>query len=355
MKKIELKRKLKFILKHLDRFYYRLVLIIKFGFSNKNGNRIILLNTPIHGNLGDQAITIAELFFFNKYFPGITLIEVNEKLWSYEQMRIIQRININDLILIHGGGYLGSIWRSVAESAMKMISSFPDNYKIILPQTAYYSNLDQDIMMSDSLFYKNQNKLYFCARDKSTYNILVDKQNVEESRVFFVPDIVTSMKYTKVSKKRKGVLFILRTDKEKTSKDDVIKTLIIKLKKEGIKFTVSDTIYKYFIPFLRKRIVYQKLKEFSKYEIVITDRLHGMYFSAISSTPCIAMNNISKKVEGGFFWIKDLGYIKLSDNEDLIYNQVNELRNIVVNEYDNTHQLKNFENLVKLLKKILNN
>ena len=48
--------------------------------------------------------------------------------------------------------------------------------------------------------------------------------------------------------------------------------------------------------------------------VVITDRLHGMVFCAITKTPCIVTKSLDHKVTGTYEWIKDLNYIKLVDN-----------------------------------------
>lgn len=68
----------------------------------------------------------------------------------------------------------------------------------------------------------------------------------------------------------------------------------------------------------REEKVQAKLEEFSNAKLVITDRLHGMVFSALAGTPCIAIDNVSKKVSGVYNWISYLDYIKVVESEDLI-------------------------------------
>jgi pyruvyl transferase EpsI len=51
-------------------------------------------------------------------------------------------------------------------------------------------------------------------------------------------------------------------------------------------------------------------------ELVITDRLHGMIFCAITSTPCIVMSNYNYKVSGVYEWIKDLKYVSFLELDD---------------------------------------
>ncbi len=55
----------------------------------------------------------------------------------------------------------------------------------------------------------------------------------------------------------------------------------------------------------------RKFDEFRRARLVITDRLHGMIFAAITGTPCIALNNSSGKVEGVWsLWLQHLDYVK---------------------------------------------
>lgn len=49
---------------------------------------------------------------------------------------------------------------------------------------------------------------------------------------------------------------------------------------------------------------------------MITDRLHGMIFCAITGTPCVVINSKSPKVRDCYEWIKDLDYIQFCDDID---------------------------------------
>lgn len=57
-----------------------------------------------------------------------------------------------------------------------------------------------------------------------------------------------------------------------------------------------------------------KLSEFSSVKLVITDRLHGILFCAITGTQCIVINSRSPKVRGCYEWIEHLDYICLVDD-----------------------------------------
>ena len=61
-----------------------------------------------------------------------------------------------------------------------------------------------------------------------------------------------------------------------------------------------------------RKCVIDKLQEFSTARLVITDRLHGMVFAAITGTACIAFRNYNYKIEGTYEWIEYLQYIQFS-------------------------------------------
>ncbi len=66
----------------------------------------------------------------------------------------------------------------------------------------------------------------------------------------------------------------------------------------------------------REKTLQSKLNEFGSAKIVICDRLHAMIFAAITKTPCIAFDNVSKKVSGVYKWIEGLDYVKCVNNLD---------------------------------------
>ena len=69
----------------------------------------------------------------------------------------------------------------------------------------------------------------------------------------------------------------------------------------------------------RLELVRIKMQRFAESQIVITDRLHGMVFAALTGTPCMVFANNHHKVMGTYDWISYLPYIKYaSDVEDAI-------------------------------------
>ena len=66
----------------------------------------------------------------------------------------------------------------------------------------------------------------------------------------------------------------------------------------------------------RTQILDKFMGEIGGKELVITDRLHGMIFCAITGTPCVVINSKSPKVRGCYEWIKHLDYIRFADKAE---------------------------------------
>ena len=114
-------------------------LIIVLVKSIFNKNKIYLFGTPIHGNIGDQAILIAEEEFLKNNFPNHKLICIESSIVSRFN-RIIRRIVGNSTILIQGGGFLGSLWLNEEKMFRRTLEDYPNNTIIVFPQTIYFSN-----------------------------------------------------------------------------------------------------------------------------------------------------------------------------------------------------------------------
>ena len=100
---------------------------------------------------------------------------------------------------------------------------------------------------------------------------------------------------------------------------------------------------------VRKEIVEEKLNQFKKSEIVITDRLHGMIFATITGTPCIALSNYNYKVKGTYEWIKHLEYIKFTEDINEIPNLINELKLLKGSKYDNSFIQEYYNSIYELI------
>ncbi len=287
-----------------------------YNFIKEHSDKKIILLLGVHeyGNIGDHAISLAERTFLNHYFPDEIIVEIptscfipNIKKYSSLQFKQLT-------IVIHGGGYLGNLWISEETMLRRVIQNFQNNKIVVFPQSIFFTK-DKDGRKQEKItkkIYNSHKNITFFIRDKSFSLLKNEILNNSNKYVFNVPDIVLFLNRSENIKERHGILFVFRNDKEKITNDKELSNLKEKALKTGENVNFSDTCVNYMIPpELGKYITKEKFDEFKEYKLIITDRLHGMIFACITGTPCIALDNISKKVQGVYeLWLKNISYIK---------------------------------------------
>ena len=148
------------------------------------------------------------------------------------------------------------------------------------------------------------------AREEISYKNMMQLH----SNVKLIPDMVLSLKRTN-NFKRNGCLLCLRNDCEKTLNENDQNSILKQVQTIFTNINRTDTCLDHSVS-IEDRTYYldNKFNEFCSTELVITDRLHGMLFAAISNTPCIVINSLSPKLVGCYEWIRCLDYIKFIDN-----------------------------------------
>lgn len=318
--------------------------------KNTNKQKFILIDTPVHGNLGDQAIVEAELKFLRENFVNIPLFEITQEEYICLNTKIHKFINEQDIILIQGGGFIGTIWLNEEIILEKILLDFKNNPIIIFPQTIYFKNDNNGNkqLKKFNTVLSNIKNIHIFVRDRNSYKFALNNLNIPIEKFSLVPDMVSYLSGWKFSDKQNIAIFCLRKDKEKVLDDFFIEHLKQDLSNKGLKIITTDTCVnkKIIIPITRKKLIYNKLYEFSKAHIVITDRMHGMMFSVITGTPCIAFDNISKKVSGACKWFEYIKYLKYIPNKTIPDNTIESLLSNNKNNYNND-KLNNYYKLIK--------
>lgn len=279
--------------------------------KNLDLNTSLYILTPTHGNLGDHAIAQASIELFQK--NSINFFEISDR--ELYLLQKYNRLNIMDkrVILVHGGGFLGTLWFNAELLLRAIIINNPNSKIIVMPNTIYYEDNDYGRRELDKSLeiYNAHPSLTIYAREQLSYDFMKPLYN----DVRLVPDMVLSMNQSTISSKRNGCLLCLRNDIERTRSDEDEKTVIDQVKELfGNRVTYTDMAQPYKINSNQRRIeLEKKYSMFRNSELVITDRLHGMIFSAITGTPCIVINSKSPKVMGCYDWISNLPYIKVID------------------------------------------
>lgn len=317
-------------------------------FKKVHKHSIFLIFTPEHANLGDHAIAFSEIKILEK--NKFNFFEITGKsLYILHQYKYLSLLD-GSFILVNGGGNLGMLWPEIEKMNRIIISTLTKSVIFILPNSIYYENsYGGNRQLAESREIYNKHKLlHLYARENISFEIM--KKNY--CNVKLVPDMVLLLNYSHYNYNRHGCILCLRNDIEKTlSKEntDLIVKKINQIFKGDISF--SSTLLNYNVN--RKNRKYElekKFKEFASASLVITDRLHGMIFCAITGTKCIVLNSKSPKMIGCYKWIKHLNYIKFVNDIDSIIDAYQDMPSYPF-RYNNNDILKMFKILEQDIKR----
>lgn len=296
---------------------------------------IWLLGTEDYGNLGDHMIAVALRHFLEKHFSDYQIMEVSARNYYEQREAIIKYMKPEDVIVGTGGGNFGNQYPESEQIRHDFIKAFPDNKIVIMPQTIWFTRDEQgqEELKKAIALYGQHKKLLIAVREQYSYEF-AKKHFTNE--IVFVPDMVLSENpyrpreiHDKANGSKKKALICLRTDLETVLTKAERKSIVKLLKKEFDCVKAIDTQKDYLISTDNRE---KELKEFFdelvSADLVVTDRLHGMVFSALAETPCIVFDNYNNKVQGIYEWIKELSYIRYKGVSKDIENDIREFKDL---------------------------
>lgn len=295
---------------------------------------VFLVMTPEHGNLGDHAIASAEAKLLQR--AQIDYFEIPD-----HQLNALNRCNLLGImngfpIMVNGGGNMGTLWFDAEKTHRRIIQKNPKSKVFIFPNTLFYEDTDwgRSEFERSIQIYNRHKGLFLYAREKHSYEIM--KKAYRNVRL--IPDMVFSLNESARNLPRQGCLLCLRNDCERTRTDEqdrILREQVHRLFGDAVRDTTM-VVKGGVRAEQRSEALEQKFAEFAAAELVITDRLHGMIFCAITGTPCIVINSRSPKVRGCYEWIQNLGYIAFTDDVTQIIPVYNHMEK-AAHFYDNTH------------------
>jgi len=310
----------------------------------KNPRTVFLLMTPQHENLGDHAIALAETEFLKQH--GIDYMEITGAVLDhFRNNRILSLMN-GCPIVMQGGGYLGTLWPESEVVFREILKENPKSKIFLFPNTIFYEQTpegQQSFAESKKLYGAHKN-LYLYAREKISFEMMRSAYK----NVKLIPDMVFSLNKSDLQGSRCGCILSLRQDHERTRSEEQEQEILRQAKTLfGDQVRHSDMIAQRCIAVEeREAAVNAKLAEFASSRLVITDRLHGMVFCAITGTPCIVLNSKSPKVRGCYEWIRDLEYIRFVEDASQIadaYRSIPEK----IHMYDNSRLMQQYQQLAE--------
>lgn len=273
---------------------------------------VFLLLTPQHCNLGDHAIALAEIQLLQEM--GIAYYEITgRECLSLLGMGGFSLLD-GAVLLINGGGNLGTLWPEWENAMRRIVLAAPHSAIFFLPNTIYYDHTPagQQSLRESIRVYGAHPALHFYAREQASYDFM----KAIYPTAALMPDMALTLHPPHSTAPRAGCLLLLRNDREKTitpAQSAEVMAQCHRLFGENV--TLSDMDAPAPVsPAQREAALREKWTQLAGAALVITDRLHGMIFSALTETPCIALDSKSPKLRGCYEWMRKLDYIAFADS-----------------------------------------
>ena len=289
-------------------------------------SKYCIVDLPYHSNIGDILIWQGEIEFLSQ-IPH-RCVGMSSKL--------TEKLDIDEdtIILFHGGGNLGELYREHVNYLLNLIARYPNNRIVVFPQTIYYK--DCNVMEKDIANLNKHKDFHLCVRDEYCLNML----NGKVDNLYLLPDMAFCIpleyfkKYT--SKKIKGSLFLKRVDGELSDKTTGIKsdyvkdwpTFYHKLNDGTFIAKVLDNLCK--MPIIgnwkiikkvwdwwafnvyRKDLIKIGTKFVKSYDPIYTTRLHVMILSLLCGKRInVIDNSYGKNLNFVNTWLKDVDEVRI--------------------------------------------
>jgi pyruvyl transferase EpsO len=238
-------------------------------------------------------------------------------------------INSDTIILLQGGGGFGDLWGG-QPFRRKIITEYPDNRVIILPQTVFYN--DHKTLLSDAELFNQHNNLIICARDMISYEILKKHFKAE---IVLVPDMAFCIPIEWLKKQQcqqtEKTLFLKRNDKElnqiinyqkyiSEKPVDIHDWPVMEKTTMSTRFLLKFIQFSHILPFpflkltdmyalsiFKNDMIKKGVRFLSSYSKVYTTRLHIAILCCLLEKPFIFFNNSYGKNKGFYeTWLQDV-------------------------------------------------
>jgi pyruvyl transferase EpsO len=295
----------------------------------------LLLDYPVHGNIGDLLIWHGEKEFFrrNKKKP------LGQYSINNIGSRALKLLNECSTICFHGGGNFGDLWPWYQQKREEIIQHYPQKRIVVLPQTVYFSS-PRELDRACAVMKAHPDLHIFC-RDSNSLSIL-DSRGVPN--IHMCPDMAHALWGVLATSNpsqatQSAPLYLLRRDKEagilsqdasdrlKASFDwdDLLVPWVNRLYRIGEKIDRRDgrSWSNNRLPahavwyFISKILIRRAVGLFSNYETIVTNRLHGMILAILLKRKAIVLDNSYGKIASYVdLWMNNIPDIELLHRHD---------------------------------------
>ncbi|HEX6118113.1 MAG TPA: polysaccharide pyruvyl transferase family protein [Dongiaceae bacterium] len=315
--------------------------------------RAIYALTPTAGlrNVGDQAQVVAILRWLARHYPAHRVVELDKDVVLACSDALELRVTPGDLIFLHSGGNLGDRGRWSEAARRTMISTFPDNRIVSLPQTIFFSDtpLGRHERAISREIYGRHRRLTVMGRDEVSGRIAADL--FPRAQIVTMPDFVLSLRTEDFALQpdpshADRIMLCLRQDNESAFGGGRRLALQQNL---ALPTTLFDTTLEHDIPASeRARILTETLALFSGHRAVVTDRFHGLIFAVICRKPAVALPTVDHKLTSAISWFRDIANVALCEDVDRLGDALSTVMSASVDRYPDFNELY-FDRLPRLI------
>lgn len=276
----------------------------------KRRKLIYALTPPAHlSNVGDHAQAVAIHRWLAKHFADLPVIELDKDESRFFLSTLKKIVSPSDLIFLHSGGNLGD--RGIYSEAIRrsIISEFPQNRIVSLPQTIYFSssaNGEREKQTSRQI-YAQHSHLTVIGRDPRSGDLA--KELFPRATSFCMPDFVLSLPPRQPGpiKHPPKILLCLRLDDESAITPDQRQAIARSLPYDCTFF--DTTLPRRIARGVREKVLNETLALFSSADLVVTDRYHGLIFTILCRKPCVVLPTVDHKLTSAMHWFKLVPYV----------------------------------------------
>lgn len=297
----------------------------------------VLWDLPYHMNMGDILI----------WEGTVDLLETLDfKMLDFGSAFTVKfpKIDEHVVILLHGGGNFGDIYRSSQQFRNKVIETYPNNRIIVLPQSIHYN--DEKNLKSDMQIFQQHKDLYICVRDNFSYKTLINF--LDEKKLMLLPDMAFCINPNKILPQASNkTLFMERIDCEAADnlkvnfKFDKVsdwpsfehENMLTKVLRQNIFIqqvlnkinkklkidcypSFSNRLDQYMIKDVKPFLFEQSIKFINQYDTIYTTRLHGCILAVLLGKKIYLMdNNYGKNTRFFNEWLQEYDNIRLYDGQ----------------------------------------
>ncbi len=311
-----------------------------------------LMGVPGHGNLGDHQIAESICEVLHDLAPDVRIQEIGLNEYEGRKEELKSVIRSEDLLIFLGGGFFGNLWPNGDQFRSDVFLNWPDNPKVVFPQSLFYTEDEEgkQALQRAREIYRGENIL-LAFRDPVSYEFA---KKEFQCPVFLTPDIVMySDKRSYSSPDRKGLLALLRADRERILPEGMEEWIQENFAEKFEKMTFSDMQGSKVSPKARRVVLDQMLERIGQSEIVVTDRLHGLLFSVITETPCVVFGNVYHKIKAYRSWLETLPYVAYAENKEQLQSCIEQVQNAEHPYYPLEEVRKHYREFLGHLKEFL--